>query len=498
MSARGGATGNENGAAGSAGAESVPERGSGGAAAGGSSSEEGALCGEDGERCAGRPIVYVSPKGSDERGLGTKKAPLGTLSYALRVARRGDRVIRACNTEGSFEESLTLGAEDSSLRLEGGFSCEGFVENERQLRIVAGESDGHRIERSVGISLSALHLESPAARVLGKSSYGLFVSNSTGIVLERVDVTSGTGARGAEAEPHRVAAPEGPDGQDGYAQCSPRTTRTVASVTCPSGAESFGGRGGEAVTLGGATAGSAASGENGRAGRPNAASMMCSSESRGGDAGPIPGSAWVKASEPAQPATLTEKGYQPGRHAGGYRGKDGNGGGGGGAGNVSSVDCEQGASGGGGGAGGCGGAVGRSGQGGGGSFAIVSYLSEVELSDVRLTVGVGGDGGAGGEGQVGGSGGVGGAGGTNGAQAKFKFVGCAGGSGTSGASGGPGPGGDGGPSIAVAYHGSAPTTSNVVSIFPSSSSLAGPSGGGVPAPLDKPVAGLKSTSVAFP
>jgi hypothetical protein len=141
----------------------------------------------------------------------------------------------------------------------------------------------------------------------------------------------------------------------------------------------------------------------------------------------------------------------------GTAGKPGQGGGGGGGAkgllNCGGGQAGGGASGGSGGSGGCGGKPGQGGMAGGSSIALVSVDASVIVIDTTLRVGTGGRGGKGGDLQPGGSGGQPGLGG-NGFSGSNPA--CSGGMGGKGGNGGPGGGGRGGHALALAYKGSRP------------------------------------------
>ena len=469
------------GGRGAGGASSAGSGGSSNSGNSGASGDTGGTCSKtDSPAVAACTVieslgVFVSPKGSDDKGRGTRESPFQTLRKAIGEARKQSKRVYARSTGGAFHELLTLDADSDQTEIYGGFDCIDWTYSADAPTSVISDSP----RALVGSDLTALVVEdfsftAANATQAGDSSAAAWFSNSKNVVLRRVSLTAGTGADGADGAGTKEAAAQGQSGINGAAACSvpqpPNDGAMQVETLCdgePTG--SIGGAGGDGGTDG-KGAGTAAAGEPIGAelrGQPGYGQAAATSWNCG--VGPGLGGGQMGSDAMSQPAangamtSMSDAGALTSNRFVGASGQDGvNGapgqGGGGGGGAIAPRACSSGAartgaSGGSGGGGGCGGKGGKGGGAGGGSFALVSFRSSITLENGVLTAQRGGNGGHGGYGQPGGAGGPPGAGGSGYSEAVNA---CSGGAGGKGGDGGHGGGGAGGPSAAIAYAGFAP------------------------------------------
>jgi hypothetical protein len=340
----------------------------------------------------------------------------------------------------------------------------------------------------------------PAAGGAGKSSYAIYVKDSTSaLTIVNNLVVAGRGGDGMSGAPGGA----GGDGNDGAVGLDSRECCDAGTCTNPgssnlncTGWTQAGGAGGTNASCSaangrvGASArgdqdpqdyqGSAIDGEGGYGGTYQhsdpSQSQMCKYDCtvpgtgymNGGDAsaGGVGSSGSGGSGCPSGVGQLSSGEWLGGSGLGGGSGAAGGGGGGGGAGggmiNANPAGCtighrvgDLGGTGGGGGAGGCGGSGAGGGGAGGGSFGVFivfssSTSSRPVIRGNRIEVGMGGFGGAGGAGGHGGVGGQGGQGGVSKQPAWCAGLGGKGGRGGDGGSGGGGGGGCGGVAYGIA------------------------------------------------
>ena len=414
-----------------------------------------------------------SSAGSDDRS-GTKAAPVRTLARAIELARERSSSVFACAE--TFEEALVL---PSGIKLVGGLDCDRSFEastDGRRTTIVAPPDTaavtvlgGDRTTRLQNVSI-----RSSDAQAAGGSSIAVLVLEGASLELLFSDVHAGAGAPGISGDslvPGFAAAGSGIAGMEGNTACTFASGEGQGegegepTVLLCAEMMSVGGEGGTANTKEDAQDGAGGlplfdlSGA-GPGGQGQTDSAPCSAGVAGQDGPPGKTGKGGKGA-----GRLSGSGFIGARGADGGRGMPGQGGGGGGGGRSEGM-CMSGVHlvGGGGGAGGSGGCGGRGGTGGGfggASIGIASVFATVRLDAVDIFTGRGGDGGAGGSPELGGLGGLGGKGGES---ALDVSGGCAGGNGGRGGHGGHGGAGSGGPSIGVAFVGSAPVVDRVIAV----------------------------------
>ncbi|MCC6664057.1 MAG: hypothetical protein IT375_09945 [Polyangiaceae bacterium] len=407
---------------------------------------------------------FVSPKGDDTSGDGTKDKPFKTIGAALKGTAAKN--VYVCDDGTGITETGTIAVTSAHDKrgIFGGFDCTGWAWSTSAKAKVSGAPVALTIS-NIGQSfrVESLDVTATNAAKSGESSFGAIVSGSKGVVLTGVNLTAGDGKAG-EAGGNGTAGPAGADAtaaQNGAgASCSsPPGAQLGGSWSGASACGVTGGVGGTAVNGGVGSAGGAGSpktnvtppnvdnGGGAGSGTANGNSGTAGSNGNPGTVGPAAASS----------GTFTSSGFTPANGNDGTNGFPGQGGGGGGA-SAGTTGC-IGASGGAGGMGGCGGGKGTAGKGGGASIALLSWQSDIKLDGCTLTAKKGGDGGKGGDAASGGSGKSGGAGGP---AASGLGGGGDGGKGGTGGPGGSGSGGSGGPSIALVYGGTKPSGGTLV------------------------------------
>ena len=448
--------------------------------------------------------VFVSALGNDGTGDGSRKKPFASIGKGIESARTDLRRVYVCAPANTLTKPVVIGSEDKGLQLFGDFTCaDGWVSNaDTRTKITSDAAGALLISQVENIRIEGFEFAAADAVDPGGSSYGAFVMGSTNVVLSHVKITAGKGKAGSDGVTWVEAAAKGADGNPGKNACSGGTSGgDVVSKQCGQGT-SIAGKGGDA----GLAMGVGGLGTNGSPNTPplgnggvgqTSGSLQCAPGVGLG----YPGQDGVDqemGNGASAVGTIDATGYQPKDGSSGVSGAIG-GGGGGGGGAKAPASCVNGllvagASGGSGSAGGCGGNGGGAGMGGGGSFALVSIGSAITLDKVTLSASDGGAGGKGGQGQTGGVGGQPGAA----AAGVSSLPSCAGGMGGKGGKGGDGGGGAAGPSIGIAYTGSAPTeVAQTVVITVSASALGGPDASGATTGSGVGVVGISETRHMF-
>jgi hypothetical protein len=407
-------------------------------------------------------------------GNGSKAAPFATIAEAIPVAKNlAKNRVYVCAEEHTTALVLDSGAQGVSFF--GGMECSAWAYTGARATIRVA-APGPAL-RATGLLVPALvediDFRTDDASAPGGNAVAVVIEGSQNLTFRRSKMTAGNGAAAGAA-----------GAEDNYPSGSPTAGAGGPLLgclnTCLGGEVARGGNGG--TTRAGPVANSWI-GLNGEAGAPLGVAnggmgsfidSMTDDRCGDGDAGENGG---VRSGG----AGATTRGYfdaatwvaAPGA-PGGF-GRVGQGGGGGGGQAINGTP--NGVIGGGGGCGGCGGARGRGGLPGGSSFALVSLGSQVVLDACELVSGNGGNGGPGG------SGGAGQGGGSGYVPDGGAFGGCRGGPGGAGGPGAGGGGGAGGSSIALAYTGTIPATTNGTQLNPSTTvgQAGAPGAGGSPA-----------------
>ena len=423
--------------------------------------------------------VYIAPTGSDSA-AGTAAAPFATIKEGVAIASAEKRTLYVC--AATFTENVLI---TSGITIDGGYDCaNGWAPTTNFANIAPSSGVPLTINSgSAPVSISNVKTKAPDNYASSGSSIGAFVVNSTAVVLQHVQLTSGNAGDGEPAAPPSTQTTPAPSGANGASLpdfgCTPGEGGECNGIASGGNATNdgcygqggVGGNGGDVVTgmapeTGGVGLPTSSGGQGGPANASN------------GQGAGLPGSIGItgSAGSPATSGigTVTAAGYVASNSGSGGSPGQAGGGGGGGAGGYSgssgqlcSIDF-LGGGGGQGGFGGCGGPGGAGGSAGGASIALLTFNSAVQLSDAILNTGNGGDGASsteGAAGQPGGQGGPGGAGShgdnaggdcTNSSTSGNAYGGGPGGQGGKGGAGGPG---GGGPSIGILAMNTAPQVS---------------------------------------
>lgn len=408
--------------------------------------------------------VFVSSKSGNDEFPGTKVKPLKTIAKALAAAKARGLRVYACAEE--FAENVTL---VDGVDLFGGVDCVGgAVGIAGQTTLKPTASPALTVENTTkGVRVENVLAQAPNGSGTDVNSIAMIARNAKAVVLRNVTLIGGDAARGADGSQGTfgTAGAAGSAGGDS-APCLPYPASGKGGGASPN----KGGDGGDAgcgpfkgdhrEPTGGTNAGNA-TGSFGIGGTPALSTSISCKEGNSGKPG-VDGTPGVSGGELGSFTTT----YVP-SNAGtdGTAGTNGSAGGGGGAGYYSTLvaadpgSIYSGGAGGAGGAGATGGAGSIAGKGGGGSFALISLDSDIELTTCSLSSGKGGKGGLGFDKTPGGAGGKPGDGGASSGKSSLGIndtVGCRGGVGGAGGFGGPSGGGGGGPSIVIAFKGTAP------------------------------------------
>jgi hypothetical protein len=422
--------------------------------------------------------VFVAVTGNDDS-PGTISQPKQTIEAGLTAASGGQHVYVAA---GTYNAAATV-AVKNAVSVYGGYSASDWGDRSAShvVNLVVADPKAVQAENVTSPTvLARLDITSANNAATAGSAYGVFASESDGLILRYLNLESGASGAGTDGTGYSGSAASGGNGSAGQPGCED------SDGLCASCAKPQGG-------AGGASSCGRPGGQGGDAERASAKGSPGSTPSGGGVGGQgVPsglgdwsptityrggnGSSGSPGSNgQAGLIVFSGSGYAPVDGLNGNLGNHGYGGGGGGGGGGGTTGCNSyGGGGGGGGAGGCRGRAGSGGGSAGGSFAVYLWNSNATITGCTLGTGDGGHGGAGGQGENGGGGGAGGHGtdpnaGNNyggGTEQDDGSNGGRGGNGGAGGRGGHGGGGAGGPVIGVLIGGdSTPTlTSNTFNL----------------------------------
>ncbi|MFM1874906.1 MAG: hypothetical protein RL266_643 [Bacteroidota bacterium] len=403
-------------------------------------------------------IIHVDGvNGANTTDCGSEDEPCGTINYGIiRAFNNGHTDVRIAASM-TYNEIVDLAP---GVNLWGGFDSQWAVTGQTVIQGgLAGNGEFYTVfanDINQPTLLSDLHIIAPTATTAGKSSYGLHVSVSDGLKLQRVTIDGGTGSNGTVGSHGINATVNGVDGSNGG-------NSDEFNTPCNDDDEGAGGTG--AVTPGHPTTAGGSGGQGGNMdddcggfpdldatpgvngsnaiqsvvngyGYRGAGGGTCNPGVSGNDGRTLHGTGGLGATSSAN---LVGFFWQATSGSAGTLGADGTGGGGGGgSGGCDSGTDSYGAGGGGGGSGGVAAPfAGSGGLSGGNSAAIFMLTSTCSLVDCNINLGTGGNGGNGGNSGTGTAGGNGGTGGLG--------IGTgAGGNGGDGGAGGDSGGGGGG------------------------------------------------------
>lgn len=443
-------------------------------------------------------IIHINgDTGSDNTACGEEGTPCATINYGIqRAVTENSSDVRIAITSSPYTEVVEL---VDGISLWGGFDAQwNFV----GASILEGGTDINGQSYAISASnitsttvISDLNIIAPNAIIEGNSSYGIHVSNSTGLVLQRVSIEGGTGAQGSggtngtNATTAAVNGGNGGQSDEFNTACNDNSSGSggTGAVTpgFPNTAGGAGGRGGymdddcsfppDLDATPGISGSSATVFQTNGYGFRGAGGGTCNNGNPGNDGRTIHGTGGAGATAPA---TISGNFWVATVAADGTLGENGTGGGGGGG----SGGCDDGtdAYGAGGGGGGSGGiaapTVGTGGRSGGNSACLFLVNSTCSVIDCTFELGSGGIGGAGGNSGQGTSGGQGGNGGTG------PGTGDGGNGGNGGDGGNSGGGGGGAAGSAYGIYGVNSTVNRSGGSFSGGSAgIVGQGGSGTPA-----------------
>ncbi len=457
--------------------------------------------------------IFVRPTGLDTN-AGTRAAPKQTLAGALSaLGTTGKRDIYLA--EGNYTGPMDL-LGISGANIAGAYHPTTWARAFTQAVVVQNGNPSLKIDGSSNVLIQAIRFEGANGTTLAPTAYGAFIRESSGIVLESLDLRAGNGLAGAAGAPGSPGNP-GQQGGDGDIGCVQDAQGGNFSSFCNFNPflRTCGGRRPNAGAGGNSGLSSCgyAGGGGGQPSKQTSVNQSLSSVVNGDNGSAAPagtGVAGIGVAESSTPTgtpqfggtgqggvqgsngpaavagTFSVTGYQAANGGGGMPGTAGRGGGGGGGGAGGWVPwtgitvgnpCQgYGSAGGGGGEGGCGGGSGGGGQGGGASIGVFLYHAKVSAQGVLIRTGNGGPGGAGGGSGVGGTGGLGGISPTPGDTSRATRGGSGGPGGTGGA-GGLGGGGAGGAAYGLVKD-SAPTLTSWTQLAGTSFMVGTPGAGG--------------------
>lgn len=407
-------------------------------------------------------IIHVDGvNGSDDVACGEEGTPCASINYGIdRATAEGFSNVRIAIGNG-YNEVIEL---TDGISLWGGFNSQWAVVGQTSIAGGLGSNGEYYCINGDAINsatvLSDLEIQGPNAAIAGKSSYGIHITNSTGLVFQRLTIRGGAGSNGNAGIAGTNATVGGVNGLNGGNADEFNTTCNnsdsgaggAGSVT-PSNPNTAGGNGGRGGYMDSDCSFpfsySATSGINGS----NAISYVansfgyrgtgggtCSAGGNGQDGQTVHGTGGVGATVGSN---LVGSYWASQAGANGTLGLNGTGGGGGGgSGGCDTGTDSYGAGGGGGGSGGIAApTVGTGGLSGGNSVAAFLLSSSCSFINCNIINGSGGLGGAGGSSGLGTAGGN---GGNGGASVGDSQAGGNGGNGGAGGNSGGGGGGAGG------------------------------------------------------
>lgn len=418
---------------------------------------------------------FVTEKGSDESGVGTRASPFKSIGKGLSKAKVDGKRVYVC--AGRYIEALTL---EDGVSMIGGYDCSQveWSNSAKKSRVESPTSPALRakdiktLTRFEGFDVLAPDAVDPSG-----SSIGLIAERSDKLTIVSSRIAAGSGAAGkAGVEGVQLTQTGSVNGLGGspeneycgFPPCGPPVQTPIAKP---------GPAGGTSTCSGAAGHNGGAGGRGGSAGMyralestvvPNNYFWQTQTAAGGGESKSGAAGAEGPSGAPTPSGSLSANGYAPANGLPGGHGKPGEGGAGGHAAGPPTPDpkfregeywyARAGSSGGG---GGCPGLAGTPGMGGGASIGAILVLSSVSIEKSAFESGAGGAGGRGTFGSRPTPGGL----GATGSAAPGLPGGDGGASGTSGSGGG-------GPSFAIAHSGPAP---NLVA----STTKAGAGGAGV-------------------
>ena len=446
-------------------------------------------------------IIHVDgDNGNDNGNCGNELTPCATINYGInRADQEGFSNVRVTAATSAYNEIIVIsdgislwGGFDAQWNLTGVTEVTGGLDQNGEVYSVKAENINNTTV------LSDFSIAAPNALIEGKSSYGIHVANSTGLVFQRVAVIGGTGAQGTNGVDGTNATTNAVNGSNGgqsdefNTACNDDDSGAggAGAVTpgFPNTAGGAGGRGGymdddcsfppDLDATNGINGANATDFQTNGYGYRGAGGGTCNNGSPGQDGLTVHGTGGSGATSAA---TLSGLFWTATTAGNGTLGENGTGGGGGGG----SGGCDDGtdtygAGGGGGGSGGIAAPTAGSGALSGGNSACLFLVnSTCSVIDCDFTLGSGGIGGTGGASGLGTPGGQGGNGGTG------PGTGDGGNGGDGGDGGNSGGGGGGAAGSAYGIYGVNSTVNRSGGTFAGGSAgIAGQGGAGTPSGVE--------------
>ena len=183
--------------------------------------------------------LFVSaPNGVDATATGSQAKPFKTIGAALGKITAAKRRIYVC--DGTYPEDLALNAAHSGVSLFGGIDCT-FKAVSANKPFIGASANPVKIDGTTGLAIADIAVEAKDATA--GSSIAVFVKGGD-VTLSRVRLVAGAGAKGDDGSlvPFSypaVAALKGNDAQ------SATVGGDAMPFTCPGGAVTTGGKGGD-------------------------------------------------------------------------------------------------------------------------------------------------------------------------------------------------------------------------------------------------------------
>ena len=421
-------------------------------------------------------IIHVDGlNGTDDSVCGSEGTPCATINYGIGRAVTESYADVRITANTNYQEIIEI---VDGVNLWGGFDAQWASSGSTTITGGVAQNGEFYTVRADAINtptlLSDLEIIAPDAATAGKSSYGVHVTNSTGLMLQRVIVRGGAGADGiAGGNGTGATTPSGNGAVGGNADTFNTTCNDGSSGSGGSGAGTGnrkggnGGRGGymdsncpfSLNATGGVSGANATVFVTSSYGYRGSGGGTCNDGNDGNDGQTVHGNGGGGA---ASPANVVGMFWEALAGENGTLGEDGTGGGGGGG----SGGCDDGTDsyGAGGGGGGEGGLMaptfGTGGLSGGNSAAVFMLTSTCSFIDCEFFIGTGGNGATGGNSGTGSAGGIGGNGGNGDGDS-----GPGGNGGNGGAGGNSGAGGGGAGGMAYGIYASNSTVNRTGSTF---------------------------------
>ncbi len=410
-------------------------------------------------------IIHVDGvNGTDDAACGVEGTPCASINYGIgRASTEGFSDVRIMAST-NYQEIIDVVA---GVNLWGGFDAQWAASGLTTITGgLAGNGEFYTVKADAIILptlLSDLEIIAPDATAPGKSSYGVHIINSTGLMLQRVTVQGGTGANGTAGTNGTDAIVSGLNGSNGGNADEFNTTCNDNSsgsggvgATTPGDVNTKGGNGGRGgymdsncpfslnATSGVAGANATVFVTSGTGYRGNGGGT-CDPGLNGNDGLTVHGTGGTGATSAANVVGMYWAALAGNNGTLGANGTGG--GGGGGSGGCDTGTDSYGAGGGGGGSGGLAATtVGTGALSGGNSATVFMLSSTCSFIDCEFFIGLGGNGAVGGNSGTGSAGGTGGSGGNS---AGDSDAGGNAGNGAAGGNSGAGGGGAGGTAYGI-------------------------------------------------